>query len=106
MIATFADYLREQGTHVDTSEADKTVLLDVAHGGRSWKLVLTEESHGGGETPDVLVQLRGAPQSPSASCTWFSLLERTRGGPSTEFAEEVSDFIARYGVRFARADEE
>jgi hypothetical protein len=94
------DHFRENGSEVETSTGDDRVRLTLRHGGRTWSVALTR--HGEDATPleDIIVQLHGRP-SAAYGGTWFALLERVRSGPNSDVAREISDFIERYGVRFA-----
>jgi acetyltransferase-like isoleucine patch superfamily enzyme len=104
ILMAFADHLRERSTDVSAEEAGAELDLQVLHDGRMWSVLLRRDGDDAPGSVDVLVQLEGRPQA-TPGCTWFSLLEKTRGGPSSPLAEELADFISRYGVRFARTDE-
>ena len=104
ILTTFADHLRSNGSRVSAEETKAEQVLSVLHDGRAWKVALRREGDGPTAPADVVIQLQGRPEV-APTCAWFSLLGGTRGGPSSPLAEELADFIARYGVRFARSDE-
>jgi acetyltransferase-like isoleucine patch superfamily enzyme len=104
VLMSFADHLRANGTDVSAEEAGAEVVLRVMHAGRAWKLALQRDSGRRPPSADIVVQLEGRPEV-APSCAWFSLLGKMRGGPDSALAEELADFVARYGVRFARTDE-
>jgi acetyltransferase-like isoleucine patch superfamily enzyme len=53
------------------------------------------------EGAEVVAALHGRP-AVGETVTWLALLDRERGGPETELAESVAEFVSRYGLRFQR----
>ena len=104
ILLAFADYLRANGSSVSAEDTGAEQALRVSHDGRIWKLALRKDVDLDPAPADIVIQLEGRP-SVAPTCAWFSLLGKARGGPSSPLAEELADFIARYGVRFARTDE-
>jgi acetyltransferase-like isoleucine patch superfamily enzyme len=105
VFAAFSDHLRSNGTEVGISDGPDRMVLTFEHAGRSWSVALTRSGSDSPPVEDIVVQLRGR-ATPAPNGSAFSLLERLRTGPRTAVADEVEEFIGRYGVRFAPADED
>jgi acetyltransferase-like isoleucine patch superfamily enzyme len=87
-------FLTERGETVSASESDGLLTLGrVAHVRDA-----TVPPPGG---PVVVAALHGRP-AVGEDVTWMALLERERGGPETELAEAVAEFVSRFGLRFQR----
>lgn len=50
---------------------------------------------------EVAAALDGRP-TVGEGVTWLALLDRERGGPETDLAESVAEFVSRFGLRFQR----
>jgi acetyltransferase-like isoleucine patch superfamily enzyme len=87
---------------VTTTEARDTAQID--YGGRTWRLALTRDGSDAPPAEDVVIQLEGMPANANG-IVWFALLSKTRGGARHPVADEVADFLGRYGVRFDPQDE-
>jgi acetyltransferase-like isoleucine patch superfamily enzyme len=104
MLASLGDYLAANGTPIETASHPDRVVLSFSHRERPWEVALTRDGTDASPAEDIVIQLRGRPDPTEVRATWFALLERSRGGPDSDVADEVADFIARYGVRFSRTD--
>jgi acetyltransferase-like isoleucine patch superfamily enzyme len=105
VFAEFIAHLEANGVSVQATETEARGTAHFAHSGRTWQVALTRDGHDAHPAEDIVIQLHGAPASVTHG-TWFALLDRTRGGARNAVAEEISDFFARYGVRFDPLDEQ
>jgi acetyltransferase-like isoleucine patch superfamily enzyme len=104
VFAEFVAYLEANGIAVTLVKTDVCDTAQLRHEDRSWRVALTRDGSDAA-AGDVTIQLNGTPSDPRG-VAWFSLLQKARGGPRHAVADEVSDFFARYGVRFEPRDEQ
>lgn len=88
-------FLTERGETVSAREADGLLAL-----GRV-ALVRDGATAAAPAEAEVVAALNGRP-AVAGGVTWLALLDRERGGPETELAEAVAEFVSRYGLRFQR----
>jgi acetyltransferase-like isoleucine patch superfamily enzyme len=100
------DYLTDLGVHIERHDEEWRLAASLTHQGTRARVALVR---GGGEVraeDDVVVglcSLADLRSGPAVSC--FGLIDRRKSGPRGSVAEEVEDFLARFGLRFAPADE-
>jgi acetyltransferase-like isoleucine patch superfamily enzyme len=104
VFAELIAHLEANGASVALTTTDARDTAQITHAGRVWRLALTRDGSDAPPTEDVVIQLNGTPSDVNGNA-WFALLDKTRGGDRHPVANEVADFLARYGVRFAPHDE-
>jgi acetyltransferase-like isoleucine patch superfamily enzyme len=87
-------HLTERGETVTAREDDGLLALGRVALVRSSEVAAPSEAA-------VVAALHGRP-AVAEDVTWLALLDRERGGPETELAESVAEFVSRYGLRFQR----
>jgi acetyltransferase-like isoleucine patch superfamily enzyme len=88
-------FLTERGETVRAREGDGMLSLGRVALVRSAAVAAPADA-------EVVAALDGRP-AVGSHVTWLALLERVRGGPETELAEAVAEFVSRYGLRFQRS---
>jgi acetyltransferase-like isoleucine patch superfamily enzyme len=97
-------HIESNGLSVEVSATEERNTARAAYGGRVWELALTRDGTDSPPTEDVVIQLNGTPADGRGNA-WFALLDKRRSGIRHPLAEEVADFLSRYGVRFEPCDE-
>ncbi len=87
-------FLTERGETVTASEGEGWLSLGRVALVRSAEVAAPEGA-------EVVAALHGRP-AVGEGVTWLALLDRERGGPETDLAEAVAEFVSRYGLRFQR----
>jgi acetyltransferase-like isoleucine patch superfamily enzyme len=87
-------WLAKRGETLSVSESDDVLSLGRVALVRSAATAVPEGA-------EVVAALHGRP-TVGEGVTWLALLERERGGPETDLAETVAEFVSRYGLRFQR----
>jgi acetyltransferase-like isoleucine patch superfamily enzyme len=105
VFAELVAHLEANGTSAEVTNKEARDTAQVAYGGRFWRLALTRDGSDAPPAEDVVIQLEGMPTDVNGAA-WFALLDKTSGGERHPVANEVADFLARYGVRFAPCDEQ
>jgi acetyltransferase-like isoleucine patch superfamily enzyme len=105
MIEEFRAYVEDNGFQVTSEVEPGRTVLSFDYGGSRQRVVLARHSEDGIDDATVLVQLHGSPRAAGDGAAWFSLLEKQKGGATTDVSREVEEFLARYGIRFAPVDE-
>lgn len=98
-----AEYMAANGLPARTETAPFGLALRLQAAGGGGFVALSRELAEAPAEADVAVGLAGSPVA-GGPAAWFSILDRRRGGDRSELAEEVADFLGRYGVRFEVAD--
>jgi acetyltransferase-like isoleucine patch superfamily enzyme len=92
-----------RGEAAEVEERDGALVVRLAREDRTRTVALVREGDAPGEA-EVAAALRGRPGVAEGQA-WLALLDRDRGGPDGPLADEVADFVSRYGLRFQRVDE-
>ncbi|HWV86053.1 MAG TPA: hypothetical protein VNZ62_11465 [Capillimicrobium sp.] len=87
-------FLTERGETVTASEGEGWLSLGRVALVRSADVAAPDGA-------EVVAALHGRPAA-GDGVTWLALLDRERGGPETDLAEAVAEFVSRYGLRFQR----
>jgi acetyltransferase-like isoleucine patch superfamily enzyme len=87
-------FLTKRGEQLTVAESDDALSL-----GRV--ALVRDASTAVPEGAEVAAALHGRP-SVDQDVTWLALLDRERGGPETDLAESVAEFVSRFGLRFQR----
>jgi acetyltransferase-like isoleucine patch superfamily enzyme len=103
VFAGLVAHLEANGVPAEVTETEARDIAQINYGGRIWRLALTRDGSDAPPIEDVVIQLDGMPTDVDG-IVWFALLDKTRGGTRHPVAEEVADFLARYGVRFEPHD--
>lgn len=87
-------WLTKRGEALSVSESEDVLALGRVALVRSAETAVPEGA-------EVVAALHGRP-AVGDGITWLALLERERGGPETDLAETVAEFVSRFGLRFQR----
>jgi acetyltransferase-like isoleucine patch superfamily enzyme len=98
-------HLHANGSPAEVTSTEVRDIAELNYGGRPWRVALTRDGHDAPPLEDVVIQLEGRPTDVNGTA-WFALLDKTSGGRRHPVADEVADFLARYGVRFTPCDEQ
>jgi acetyltransferase-like isoleucine patch superfamily enzyme len=100
------DYFEDNGAHVERGESAPRVYAEIAYRGVRRKVALMPDTSDANSGDQVVIAVRGQDvMGESAGPSWFSLREKRKGGPTDAVAEEIEDFLGRYGLRFAPVNE-
>lgn len=100
IIEEFAGFLEDNGVRVTKTADPRRVELAFDHGGRAERVVLARDAGDLGTGATVALQVHGSTVAVEPGASWFTLIEKAKGGPTTEVSREVEEFLARYGLRF------
>ena len=101
------DYLEDNGAHIERGESRATgPCRDRLSAAARRKIALMPHTSDANPGDQVVIAVGGQDVAgESAGPSWFSLREKRKGGPTDAVAEEIEDFLGRYGLRFAPVNE-
>lgn len=107
MVRAWVKYLHSNGVRAELDEGPGRLSAAVPHEGNIRRVTLTESAEAGARLDaEIRVFLRASDTSAiSLQGVWFDLLGKRKGGALDAVAVELEEYINRYGIRFAPADE-
>ena len=93
--------LESDGEAVETVEGDDVLTVRCRRGAAA---LVRDARAAAPVDATVVAALHGRPDT-ADGVTWLALLERERSGGGSAFAEEVAEYVSRFGLRFQRVDE-